>query len=88
VTEAYYRGLSSFAALAAGALRKGGYLAVVLGQPGSNAYRDADAAGHLDEALRVRGFERIWEKNRMIHWHRNHGYARLKEERVLVYLNT
>jgi hypothetical protein len=86
VIAAYYKGLDSFAAIAERVVRRGGYVAVILGQPGSKEFRDAEAAAHLDKALQARGFERLWQKDRMIHWHRNHGYARLKTERVSVHV--
>jgi hypothetical protein len=28
----------------------------------------------------------VWSTWRPINWHRNHGYARLKEERIAVYV--
>lgn len=86
VIAAYNKALNAFAALAARVVRRGGYVAVVLGQPGAKAYRDANAAAHLDMALRAGGFEEVWQKERVIHWHRNHGYARLKKERVSVHV--
>jgi hypothetical protein len=36
----------------------------------------------VDESLSENGFTQIWTTDRPIHWHRNHGYARLKKERV------
>jgi hypothetical protein len=86
VMAEYFHGLDSFAALAGQAVRKGGYVAVVLGQPGSKGYRDANAPAHLDKALETAGFEPLWQKDRVIHWHRNHGYARLKTERISVHV--
>lgn len=88
VIAAYHKALDSFVALAARLVRRGGYIAVVLGQPVAKEFRDANIASHLDEALQNAGFEPIWHKDRVIHWHRNYGYARLKKERISVHLRT
>jgi hypothetical protein len=49
-------------------------------------YRGANATAHLDKVLGANGFEPLWQVERPIHWHRNHGYARLKKERVSVHV--
>ena len=82
----YVSALESFARLAGKVVRKGGYVAVVLGQPVAKEYRGANVLDRLDEALETNGFEPLWRTDRPIHWHRNHGYARLKKERVSVHL--
>ena len=86
VTAMYFEALDSFASLAGRLVRKGGYVSVVLGHPHAKAYRDVSSTGRLDEALRAHGFELLWSTERPIHWHRNHGYARLKKERVSVHV--
>lgn len=85
IVAEYRSALNSFGALAGGLIRKGGFVAVVLGQPLANQYRDTRVIAFLDKALEENGFERIWETERPIHWHRNHGYARLKKERISVH---
>jgi hypothetical protein len=82
----YSQALNSFAKLAGQALRKGGFLAVVLGQPVARQYRDAKVLTSLDDVLKINGFEPVWQVERVIHWHRNHGYARLKKERISVHV--
>ena len=82
----YFEALDSFASLAGRLVQKGGYVSVVLGHPHAKAYRDVSSTGRLDEALRAHGFELLWSTERPIHWHRNHGYARLKKERVSVHV--
>ena len=42
----------------------------------------------LDEIFYEEGFELFWDSKRPINWHRNHGYARLKEERISVHIKT
>jgi hypothetical protein len=86
VAAQYFKALDSFASLAGRALHKGGFLAIVLGQPVAKQFRDANVLSHLDEALEENGFEPLWQTNRGIHWHRNHGYARLKKERISVHV--
>jgi HD superfamily phosphohydrolase len=84
----YCEALRSFASLAGRMIRKGGYLAIVIGQPVAKAYRNARVLARLDEFLQSNGFDPLWQTNRMIHWHRNHGYARLKKERISVHVKS
>jgi hypothetical protein len=86
VIEQYCKALDSFASISARVLRKGGFLAVVLGQPVAQQYRDANVSERLEESLQRCGFEPLWQVDRPIHWHRNHGYARLKKERISVHV--
>ena len=81
----YMAGLEAFAKLAGRVVRKGGFVAVVLGQPVAKKYRDARVREYLDVAMEEQGFERVWVAERKINWHRNHGYARLKTERISVH---
>ena len=82
---AYLSDFASFATLASKLLRPGGFLATVLGAPVALSFADANVLAKTDEILKEQGFSMVWSKWRPIHWHRNHGYARLKEERVAVF---
>lgn len=84
----YINALSSFASLAGRLVRSGGFVAVVLGEPVAAQFRDAAVTAALDRALEAHGFTPLWSTERPIHWHRNHGYARLKKERVSVHVRT
>jgi len=66
-------------------LRPGGFLATILGAPVAESFADADIFAKTDAILADQGFSMLWSKMRPIHWHRNHGYARLKEERIAVF---
>jgi HD superfamily phosphohydrolase len=88
VISGYHDGLEAFAKVSAKLLRKGGFLAVVLGQPVSERYRDVPVMTQFDDALKQNGFEPLWHTYRNIHWHRNHGYARLKKERISVHVRS
>lgn len=84
--EEYRKDMSSFAALAALLLRPRGFLAVVLGEPVAKPFRDLKLVKEVDSIFEGHGFTLLWHKWRPINWHRNHGYARLKTERVSVYV--
>jgi HD domain-containing protein len=86
VVADYCKALDSLANLARRVLRKGGFLAIVLGQPVAKQYRNAQLLARLDEVLEKNGFDPVWQTERAIHWHRNHGYARLKKERISVHV--
>jgi HD superfamily phosphohydrolase len=86
VIAEYCQALTSFASLARQVLRKGGFLAIVLGQPVAKQFRNSRILARLDEVLDANGFEHLWHTDRVIHWHRNHGYARLKKERISVHV--
>ena len=88
VIAEYCAALDSFANLAGQAVRKGGFLAIVLGQPVARQFRGSRVLSRLDEALEENGFLPLWQTQRLIHWHRNHGYARLKKERISVHVKT
>jgi hypothetical protein len=83
--SAYLSDFASFARLASRVLRPGGFLATVLGAPVAVSFADANVLAKTDEILKEQGFSMLWSRWRPIHWHRNHGYARLKEERVAVF---
>jgi hypothetical protein len=84
--QAYREGVDHFANLSHRMLRAGGFLATVLGRPTAADFLDLDLTAELDLALSKTGFEKIWDTWRPISWHRNHGYARLKEERIAVHV--
>jgi hypothetical protein len=84
----YCKALGSLANVAGQVLRKGGFLAIILGQTIAKQYRNAKLLSRLDEALEQNGFDQLWHTDRAIHWHRNHGYARLKKERISVHVKT
>lgn len=88
VVAAYKTALNTFGSMAGKVVRKGGFVAVVLGEPVADKFRGLRANQVLDESLQENGFERIWSTDRPIHWHRNYGYARLKKERVSVHVKT
>lgn len=84
--EAYRVGVRHFAALAKQLLRVGGFLATVVGSPTAADYQDLDLIEEMDSTLKEAGFENIWHTCGPINWHRNHGYARLKQERIAVHV--
>jgi hypothetical protein len=84
--EAYLESLSLFSARAAEIVRVGGYLAMVLGVSEAEAFRDRNVLDVIDKQLEASGFSRKWSKWRPIHWNRNYGYRRVREERVAVYV--
>jgi hypothetical protein len=86
VIEQYEKALDAFASISGRLLRKGGFLAVVLGQPVATQFRRANVSLRLEESLLKFGFRPFWQTDRPIHWHRNHGYARLKKERITVHI--
>src|SRR5690606_1896295 len=62
-----------------------GFLATVVGAPLANAYKDKNILNTIDEIFAEEGLNLFWETKRPINWHRNHGYARLKDERIAIY---
>jgi HD superfamily phosphohydrolase len=86
VVQNYFGDMKRFAALAHGLLRPGGMLATVLGTPEATAFRDLDVLNEVDRILTEAGLDLLWSRVRAISWHRNHGYQRLRTERVAVYV--
>lgn len=82
----YRTGIRHFATLAKRLLRVGGYLATVYGSPTATDFEGLDLPGEMDTTLQAAGFELIWQTWRPIHWNRNHGYAKLKQERIAVHI--
>lgn len=66
-------------------LKKHGFLATVIGAPVANAFKDEKILEKLDGIFNEEGLEIFWQTERPIHWHRNHGYARLRTERIAVF---
>ena len=81
----YLSDIAKFGQSAASLLRVGGYLGVVLGAPVANAFAGREILDDVDKVLADSGFKQIWSTWRAISWSRNHGYARLKRERLSVY---
>lgn len=82
----YFQDLERFASLAADLVRPGGFIATVLGQPVATAFKNTDVIRRYDRIMENQGFEKIWDRRRRINWHRNHGYSRLKTERISVHV--
>ncbi len=82
---AYISDITKFAQSAASLLRAGGYLAIVLGTPVATAFEGRQVFDEVDKVLEDSGFKPIWDTWRSISWSRNHGYARLKRERLSVH---
>lgn len=85
VFNSYTSGMSHFAQLCHDAVRPGGVVAIVLGQPTADAFADIDVLAAVDDAFADCGLGLTWKGWRNIHWSRNHAFARLKQERVSVY---
>lgn len=84
--EEYINSLTQFAQFCRFGVRPGGFVALVMGASESVRFRELDLMGVIDSALLNNGFDFLWEKWRPINWHRNHGYERLKTERLTVFV--
>jgi hypothetical protein len=49
------------ASLASRLIRKGGFVATVLGHPVARDFKNANPSYHLDTALEANGFEMLWK---------------------------
>ena len=85
VTRTYFSGLQHFVDLCVDAVGRGGYVAVVVGEPQARAFQSTDVIGRLKNSLLKAGFDYVWDAWRPIMWHRNHGYQRLRQEQILVF---
>lgn len=83
--ERYFDGLGQYLETAGGVLRKGGFLATVLGEPEAEAFKELDVLGRYDELARSVGFERIWSRMRPVRFHRRR-YHTLNRERLSVHV--
>jgi HD superfamily phosphohydrolase len=82
----YLEDMRAFAKNSFKSLRDNGFLATVIGAPVALQYKEKNMLTILDEMFIDEGFEIFWQAFRPINWHRNHGYARLKEERIVIYI--
>lgn len=82
----YFEDMRKFASNASKILKPNGFMATVIGAPVAKAYKSNNILSELDKIFYKEGFELFWETSRPINWHRNHGYARLKEERISVHI--
>ncbi|MGD9994955.1 MAG: DNA methyltransferase [Salinivirgaceae bacterium] len=67
-------------------IRKDGYLITVIGEPKANAFKDFQILNILEDKIVNNGFKKIWEVDRPISWHRNHGISSLDKERISIYV--
>jgi DNA modification methylase len=82
----YLEDIKLFATNAKSFLRKNGYIATVFGAPTANSFRDINIINRIDVIFSDLGFRLIWNKNRPISKHRNHGLSSLDEERISVHV--
>lgn len=85
IVTTYISDIAKFVQSAAVLLRAGGYLSIVLGTPVATAFEGRKVLDDVDAVLVDCGFQLIWHTWRSISWSRNHGYARLKQERLSVH---
>jgi HD superfamily phosphohydrolase len=85
IVASYIADIAKFAQSAASLLRPSGYLAIVLGTPLAEAFEDRRVLDDVDKVLSDCSFQHVWSTWRSISWSRNHGYARLKHERLSVH---
>lgn len=81
----YFEDIRNFAQNTTTVLSKGGFLAIVVGAPVAKSFANKNIFGMYDRILNEEGYNLLWSKMRSVQWHRNHGYERLKEERIAVY---
>jgi len=67
-------------------IRKNGYLVLVIGEPTAKAFVEYDIIKKINDYIVNNGYTKIWEIERPINWHRNHGLSSLEKERILIYL--
>ncbi len=67
-------------------LRKDGYMACVIGEPVAESFKNKLILSQIDKIFNEEGFELIWQKERPINWHRNHGITSLESERISVHI--
>lgn len=84
--QSYYSDMNRFATTVTRLLRPGGMIATVIAEPRAKAFQNKDILSRLDRIWSNRGLRQIWSRWRPILWHRNHGYSRLKQERVAVHV--
>ncbi|MEQ1823443.1 MAG: DNA methyltransferase [Fimbriimonadaceae bacterium] len=83
--DRYLGFVTRFAELSGAVLAPGGFVGLVIGKPVARAFADGDIYHEYDARMENHGFSRLWSIDRAISWHRNQGYQRLREERVIVY---
>lgn len=84
--DTYFDDMRKFAKNASNLIISNGFLATVIGAPVANAYKTNKILEKIDDIFFQEGFDLFWATTRPINWHRNHGYARLKEERIAVHI--
>lgn len=67
-------------------IRKDGYLVTVVGEPKANAFKNFQILNTLENKIISNGYTKIWEVDRPISWHRNHGISSLDKERISIFI--
>ena len=84
--QEYTDSLSKFAQFCEVGVREGGFVALVMGESESIKFKEKNILGFVDSLMLQHGFSLLWEKWRPISWHRNHGYERVKTEKLTVFV--
>lgn len=82
----YLDDMKSFAKNSSKIIKKGGFLATVIGEPVAKSFKECNIVNKIDNLLSEEGFELLWSNLRPIQWHRNHGISSLKYERIAVHI--
>jgi len=69
-------------------IRKNGYLVTIIGEPTAKSFYKYEILNEINEYIIEKGFEKIWEIDRPISWHRNHSISSLDQERISIYVLT
>jgi len=79
--------MNQFAENMSNLLRRDGFLSVVIAPPNAKAFTEMniDLLDELDKIFILKGFRKIWEVWRPLHW-QVHTFSRTKKERISVYL--
>lgn len=85
VTEEYFHKMQSLPKLAKEILVPNGLVITILGQPVAKSFAKTEVFEKCDDFFVKNNFEVIWSTWRQIHWHRNQGYQRLRQEKITVY---
>ncbi|OON70290.1 hypothetical protein B0919_06045 [Hymenobacter sp. CRA2] len=86
--QSYLRDMRAFARNSKALIKPGGYLATVIGSPLAQTWAESNIVDEVYQIFEEEGFQLMWSHTRQIQWHRNHGLAKLKAERIAVHINT
>ncbi|MEQ9310741.1 MAG: DNA methyltransferase [Balneolaceae bacterium] len=83
----YFKDMAKIAHVSNKLLKDGGYIAMVIGEPVANAFKEEKILDEVEQVFEANQLTKIWENWRALSWHRNFSYKKINKEKLILFQN-